>query len=175
MNASKNAYFNAFSVSIHGLSFSHPHSSFLSDKFERANVHGFYAIHGVYGARIDRSRDSFQDGGRKRAATTFRRMADRETERNRSQPFNVSALSSAIYHHAYITAAGSRNFELFFLRMYRYAWDSGAWNHEIDPQNNTAEIKRQFSLTRSSHWLCVCVTNLIHFIYLYFVFKQKIF
>lgn len=94
-----------------------PHPSSPSHKFDNArtpNVHGFYAIHGVYGARIDRSRDSFSEGGgRKRTATTFGRMADRETKRNRSRPFNVSALSSVIYHRAYITVAGSRNFAFF--------------------------------------------------------------
>lgn len=93
-----------------------------SHKFDNArtpNVHGFYAIHGVYGARIDRSRDSFsQGGGRKRTATTFGRMADRETKRNRSRPFNVSALSSVIYHRAYITVAGSRNFAFFFFFLF---------------------------------------------------------
>lgn len=110
-------HFNGFPVSIHDPdpsphlrpSFRHsPPSPCRPGKFDNArmpNVHRpAFTPATASTARIDRSRDSFPRRWEKaRGNDIWKNGTDRETKRNRSRPFNVSALSSAIYHRACIS------------------------------------------------------------------------
>lgn len=114
-----------FSVSIQDPSSPHLHPFFPSHKFDNArmpNVHAFTPATAST-VRIDRSRDSFPRrcavGERARGNDIWKNGRPRNQAKSIARPFNVSALSPAIYHRAYITAAGSRNFA-FFLGMCRY-------------------------------------------------------
>lgn len=110
-------HFNAFSVPIYDPSFSHPHFPIPPYKFDkRTDVERPRLLR--HPRRLGRKSIDpaihFEDGGRKRAATTFRRMADRETKQNRSWPFNVSRL----YRRPYIIVPISRLRDLETLRFF---------------------------------------------------------
>lgn len=63
-----------------------------------------------------------------------------EWQTEKPSEIDRSLSMSRLYRRPYIIMPISRLRDLetlrfFFLRMYRYAWDPGAWNHEFDPQN----------------------------------------